>query len=59
MLPANQVLPVRATLEVIIKPSVNPEHAEASTRDLMKACRNSILEDLNEPDTQSQMPLLG
>jgi len=52
MLPAHQALPTRATLEVIIKPSVSPEHAGASIRDLMKACRKSILEDLNEPDKQ-------
>jgi len=52
MLPAKRTLPVRATLEVIIKPAVNLNHTEASTQNLMAACRNSILEDLNEPDTQ-------
>jgi 1-acyl-sn-glycerol-3-phosphate acyltransferase len=50
MLPAKRALPIRATLEVIIKPAVSPDHADASTRSLIEACRNSILEDLNEPD---------
>ncbi len=51
MLPAKQVLPIRATLEVVIKPAISPESAQTSIRDLLQVCRNSILEDLNEPDT--------
>ena len=51
ILPATQALPIRATLEVIIKPVISPGSTQTSTRDLMQACRNSILEDLNEPDT--------
>lgn len=50
MLPANRRLPVPALLEVIIKPAIGPGR-EPSPRDLMQACRHSILEDLNEPDT--------
>jgi len=52
MLPAHQALPVRATLEVIIKPAVSPKQPEASTLDLLMACRSSILEDLDEQDMQ-------
>jgi 1-acyl-sn-glycerol-3-phosphate acyltransferase len=51
MLPAHRVLPARTKLEVIIRPSVSTDQAGASTRDLKETCRNSILEELNEPDT--------
>ncbi len=51
ILPARQLLPTPGRLEVIIKPAIGPEHADASTGGLLNACRDSILEDLNEPDT--------
>jgi 1-acyl-sn-glycerol-3-phosphate acyltransferase len=50
MLPAHRVLPARTKLEVIIRPPVSTDQAGASTRDLKETCRNSILEELNEPD---------
>jgi len=53
MLPANQTLPTPATLEVIIKPAVNTNLADNSNGSLINACRDSILEDLNEPDRLS------
>jgi len=52
ILPARQLLPRPGTLEVIIKPAVGPDHADASTGNLLNACRDSILEDLHEPDTR-------
>ena len=54
MLPAHRILPARTKLEVIIRPSVSPDQASASTRGLMEACRNSILAELNEPDARPQ-----
>jgi len=52
MLPAKQALPIPATLEVIIKPAISPDHIEASTDELMTLCRNSMLEVMNEADAQ-------
>ncbi len=51
ILPAEQALPRPGRLEVIIKPAVSTQHTETSTANLMKTCRLSILEDLNEPET--------
>ena len=52
MLPAKQMLPIPGTLEVIIKPAVYPDNTDASTEYLIKNCRNSMLEALDEPDAQ-------
>ncbi len=52
MLPAHQMLPIPAVLEVIIKPAVSTDHEHASTEYLIRNCRSSMLEDLDEPDTQ-------
>lgn len=49
MLPANRSIPVRARIEVIIKPVIDPQR-DTSPSDLMNRCRQCILEDLNEPD---------
>lgn len=54
MLPANRALPATGSLEVIIKPAISSDDPDASVADLMKACRDSILEDLNEPDTHGK-----
>ena len=43
-------LPAPGKLEVIIKPSVDPQAIENRMDALIEACRNSILEDLDEPD---------
>ncbi len=51
MLPAKQALPRPGRLEVIIKPAVSTQNTETTTASLIKTCRHSILEDLNEPDT--------
>lgn len=50
VLPANRLLPVHSRIEVIIKPVIDPQQQHLSLPDLMKACRQSILEDLDEAD---------
>jgi len=50
ILPAHQLIPIPSRISVIIKPIVNPERDEISPADLIRACRQRILEDLNEPD---------
>ncbi len=52
ILPAGRMLPVPGTLQVIIKPPVHPDQTTPTTQSPLEACRNSILEDLNEPDLQ-------
>jgi 1-acyl-sn-glycerol-3-phosphate acyltransferase len=49
-LPANQFLPVRSSIEVIIRPGIDPQIDGKSANDLMNACRWRILEELDEPD---------
>jgi 1-acyl-sn-glycerol-3-phosphate acyltransferase len=59
VLPADRVLPIRSRIEVIIKPIINPSNGNVSSRDLMTACRQRILEELDEPDateTSDQRP---
>jgi len=50
MLPAKRLLPVRSQIDVLIKPPVTSDPDQISSDELMHACRNSILENLNEPD---------
>ena len=50
MLPAKRLLPVRSQIDVLIKPPVASDPDQISSDELMHACRNSILESLNEPD---------
>jgi len=50
MLPANRRLPVPARIDVQIKPSFVADPTQTSATELIKACRRSILEDLDEPD---------
>lgn len=49
-LPANRHLPVRAQIEVIIKPPIDPQIADTPAIALMHACRRRILDELDEPD---------
>jgi 1-acyl-sn-glycerol-3-phosphate acyltransferase len=50
MLPAKHWLPVPSRIEVLIKPPVEADPEKISPEELMRACRNSILESLEEPD---------
>jgi 1-acyl-sn-glycerol-3-phosphate acyltransferase len=50
ILPANRLIPVHSRIKVIIKPIINPQRDDLSPSDLRNACRQCILEDLDEPD---------
>lgn len=50
MLPAHHWLPRPGRLEVIVKPAVRHDGADDVVQSLKAACRQSILEDLLEPD---------
>ena len=50
MLPAKHLLPVPSQIEVLIKPQIESGREQISPDELMRICRNSILENLNEPD---------
>jgi 1-acyl-sn-glycerol-3-phosphate acyltransferase len=53
MLPAKHWMPVPSRIEVLIKPPVDADSTQKSPDELMRACRNSILENLNEPDVEN------
>jgi 1-acyl-sn-glycerol-3-phosphate acyltransferase len=50
MLPAKHWLPVPSKIEVLIKPQIQSDREQLSPDELMRICRNSILENLDEPD---------
>ena len=50
MLPAKHWLPVPSKIEVLIKPQIQSDREQLSPDELMRVCRNSILENLDEPD---------
>jgi len=53
MLPAKRLLPVPSEIEVLIKPQIESGRDHISPDELMRICRNSILENLDEPDNES------
>ncbi len=55
MLSANMWLPRRAQLVVIVKPPLHHNGAADAAAELLRACRCSILEDLDEPDLVGQV----
>jgi 1-acyl-sn-glycerol-3-phosphate acyltransferase len=54
MLPAKMWLPVPSKLDVSITPAVKSDPKTITPEELMAACRNSILANLNEPDTENR-----
>ena len=50
MLPAKHWLPVPSKIDVLIKPQIQSDREQISSDELMRICRNSILENLDEPD---------
>jgi 1-acyl-sn-glycerol-3-phosphate acyltransferase len=50
MLPAKHWLPAPSKIDVLIKPQIQSDREQLSPDDLMKICRTSILENLDEPD---------
>ncbi len=53
MLPAKHLLPVPSQIDVLIKPQIESGREQISPDELMRICRNSILENLNEPDNET------
>ena len=53
MLPAHRMLPAPSRLEVVIKSPIQQPADNSSQDQLVKACRQSILDDLDEPDLVS------
>lgn len=54
MLSADMWLPRRSSLAVIVKPPVLHNGEDDAVAELLRACRSSILEDLDEPDLLRQ-----
>ena len=50
MLPSDQWLPVPGKVKVIVKPTVISRALDDPIPGMIKTCRQSILEDLEEPD---------
>jgi 1-acyl-sn-glycerol-3-phosphate acyltransferase len=59
MLPAKKWLPVPSKLDVLITPAVKSDPKTITPEELMTACRNSILANLNEPDTENPGNLMA